>query len=643
MADYNKIYTLPFVDYFGLTWRVDLLQKDGPITADPFILEGSETPLILDRKNNDEDKFSGIVKTRATISYVIRNDSDPAPETFINIEDDEYLIEVYRDGALYWKGFMNSENNTYDWQPRPFVFSITGTDMTFQDSIPVYLNDDDGILLYDYITIGDFLNRSLLFSASYDNPSVKVLYNKKPTEIGVGQITDSLYMHTDAVYSFSDGPQFVTDALLNFLNSLGARLFYSSGSYWIQYLPEIGSSPQQIVTVTPDNPNGVIGFNVDISSTMSNAANAGAIYLNRTAQVQVNKALKQQTVNYDFKPINRVVNFDWRTDTQSPFDGWEGDATGFFQRVGTGAADDLFRLRIPDFDDSGARSIWYRVPVKVGQRVEATFRSKSFLTLPAPDAVDYEVYTKALILLVEAGTLGGLQQRYLSTGGQWLVPSGGGAGEAEYYHIASRPDADNEGEVHILSESIPALPGITDYEILVIILDSEISPEPPPGSTYYTELYPVFAGVYNNPYVSATTRVVNNSRYSYVADDRKLFYMDTLDEGYSNTFFYKLDSGEYLAVPGDNWDGKTLERTTTTMFADQQARPYPNIIGDFLSNTLELHHSVVLVDMDNKETMILRDTYDVRKSIHKIAVSEIFPEGAATVSYTKTLKTQQTN
>lgn len=637
MASYNRLYTLPFSDYFNLPWRVDILQKDGPITAVPFVLEGSDTPLVLDRQNNDEDRFSGIIKTKATISYVIRNASDPAPETFINIEDDEYLIEVYRDNTLYWKGFMNGENNQYDWMPYPFIYSISATDMTFQDSTPVNLNDPT-ILLYDHITIGDFISRSLLQSASYDNPVVKVLYNKKPDVIGSGEITDSLYIHTDAFYDFRSGPEFVTPALTKLMNSLGARVFFSSGTYWIQFQPEIGSNPQNIVTVTIDNPEGVSSTNLDVSSTMHNGAVSNAIYLNRTPQVLVNKALKQQSFTYSFKPINRILNFDWRTDTQSPFDGWEGDATGFFVRVGSGAATDPFRLRIADFDDSGERSIWYRIPVDVRQRVEVTLRAKSYLTLGAPSTDDFEIYTKAIVLLVERGTLGTIPQRYLSTGGQWLSPSGGGAGAAEYYHVSSRPDADNEGEIHIVSEPIPALEGISELDILFILLDSEITPDPPPGSIYYNELFPVFAGVYDNPYISATEKVVNNNKYSFVAEDKEMFFMDTLDDGFSNTIFYDNGS-EIVPLPADNWNGRTIDRTVTVMHADQQPHPYPSVMGDFLSNTLELHHSVILVDMGNKESLILRDNYDVRRSIHKMAVSELFPEGTAEVTYTKTLKT----
>ncbi len=641
MAEYNLTYRMSFDDMLSALWRVDFLLKDGPISATPIEITGGTTPLKLDKKNNNEDRFSSIIKTTASITYVYRGASDPVPETFINIQDDDYLIEVYKNGQLNWKGFLNGQNNSYKWVPAPFEFTISATDFTFMDTAQVDLNDPV-LFLYDFITIGDLLNRSLFAGTFYDNPTLNILYTKKPATIGAGLITDSIYIHTDSVYDFSEGVNFVTDALNKFLDSLGARLFYAAGSYWLQYQPDIANDTQQVINITPDNIAGTEVANIDIASVLGNGTSADLFYLDRSQEILINKALKQQTFNYDLKPINQVRNFDWRTNETSPFDEWEGDISSFYQRVGTGTTDDPFRLHIEKAPGSSFHSIWNRIPVKINQRVDVTFKSKSFLTLPAPDTVSYEIYTKALVLLVEAGTLGGTQQRYLTTGGQWAVGSGsgGGSGEAEYYHISSHPIDNNDGQLHILSDPIPSLPGITDYEILVIIIDSGITPEPPGGSTFYSELYPIFAGIFNNIYVSVSEKIVNSNKFSTVADDKDMFYFDTQDSAYSNALFYD-DAGTKTPLPLNDWDDKTIDEAVVRMHVDEQARPSYTVMGDFMSNTLEFYQMVILNDMDNKKMMQVRDSYDVRRAKHNLMLIELIPPGTAIATYTKTQLTEK--
>lgn len=641
MANYNLLYRMSFDDILSAAWRVDFLLKDGPIQSEPIEIIGGATPLKLDKKNNNENRFADIIKTTASITYIYRGGSDPVPETFINIQDDDYLIEVYKNNILDWKGFLNGQNNTYKWLPAPFEFTISATDFTFMDATPVNLNDPI-LFLYGFITIGDLLNRSLFAGTFYDNPSLNILYTKKPASIGTGLITDSLYIHTDSVYDFAEGVNFITDALSKFLNSTGSRLFYAGGAYWLQYQPDIENDVQNVIVLTPSNINGTEVPNIDTSSVMGNAAGADVVYLDRSAEILINKALKQQTFNYSLKPINQVRNFDWRTDLTSPFDDWEGDISSFYQRVGTGSTSDPFRLHIEKAPGSSFHSIWNRIPVKINQRVDVTFKSRSFLTLPAPDAISYEVYTKALVLLVEAGTLGGTQQRYLTASGEWAVGSGsgGGSGEAEYYHISSRPADNTDAQLHILSNPIPSLPGITDYEILVIIIDSGITPAPPTGSTFYTELYPIFVGIFNNIYVKVAQKIVNSNKFSVLADDQEMFYLDTQDFAYSNALFYD-NAGVKTPLPNNDWDGKTIDETVVRMHVDEQARPSYTVMGDFLSNTLQFYQMVILLDKDNKKMMQVRDSYDVRKAKHQLMLIELIPEGTAIATYTKTQLTEK--
>ena len=631
MANYGVLYRIEFDDIDLVKWRIDICQKDLSDLTTPFMLETSDDPVRIEKVNSDESLFSPIIKTNYVITYQVNDvPGCPLPDTFIFIENDTFLVKSYKDGVLEWKGFISPDNNTYPWVYPPFNFQITATDFTFSQSEPIDLNDPV-LFLYDYITVGEFLKRTLFHSIGYDDPILKILYTPKPATIGSGKITDSLYTHTDAFYSFTDGARFSYDCLTQFLKSIRARMFFSAGSYWLQYFEDIGTSDQQIITITPDDTAGVISANIDTVSSLGKTVFDEIDYKNQTQEIQINKALKQQTFNYELKPINRIKNFDWRTETVSPFTDWEGGNGHFYTRVGTGSVEDQFRLHIENYPTGVFDSIWSRIPVRVNKLVQLELKVTGTLNLPAPSSINYGLYLKAVIVLVKAGEIG--PRRWLGIDGKWNDATGGGVGEDEYYHVEVRPSA-SAGTLSVISDPVPSIAGVDSLEILVVIIDTGITPEPPPGTTYWTELYPVFGRVYNDPYTSLREKVVNAPKYSYVAeDDDTLFFLDINDDSYSNTIFYD-DSGTKKALPLKDWTGENLDEAAVKLAADMQARPGKTVMGDFLSTKLHFHHGVTLSDMGDLMMMQIRDKYNVKSGTHTLMLTELMPKGAATSTYT---------
>lgn len=606
---------MPFDDTQGITWRVDFLQKDGVITADPLILLGSDSPLKLDKQNRNEDQFSPIIKTTATISYIYRGGSDPVPETFIDIENDEFLIEVYKNNVLEWKGFLNGDNNSYPWLPVPFSFTLTATDFTFMDAALINLNETD-LFLYDYITIGDFFNRTLFYATGYDDISLKILYNKKPAIIGSGELTDSLFIHTDAFYDFINGRDFVTVSLERFLNSIGARLFYATGSYWMQFIQDIGTTPQSILTITPTDLSGVVSTNLDTAIIMGNIVGADLVYAQRTQEVLISKALKQQSFIYNVKTINKLGNFDWHAfTTDHPDAPWIIGDGMTFERFGTGVADDLYRLRTANQATGTFRSLQQPFTALSGNRLSIQFKVTGN-------------YVKEIAIGVRIGE-NATAQFDLTASGSWGPTSTGTVSNIVFPLSIS---STNNGTFEVITDPIPA-GAHTDLHVRF----AEIVPADsvPVGETPYVDIYPVFIGIFNNEYISYTEKIVNPKKYSLVADDIELFFMDLQQSNISNTIYYD-NAGVKTPLPAKNWSGKNIDEIAVKLRADQQARPGFGILGDFYSNELSFQQMVSLYDKDMKPTLQLRDSYQVRQCKHNIMVSEIMEEDAANAAYTIT-------
>lgn len=630
MANYNVQYRIDFDDDMGSVWRVDLLLKDGPALLEPIQLTYDGTPLILDKQNNDENKFYPIIQTKCTIKYVCRIDetNDPDPELFIVINNDDWLVNIYKDSAIWFKGFIESGGSTsYPWVPRPFAFSMTVVDFSFAKTIKIDLNES-GLFKYDYITIGDFINRSLFLSLGYDNAVLNILYSKKPAVIGSDKITQ-LYVHTDAFYDFEEGPNYVYDALEKFVVSVGARMFHEQGAYWIQFIEDIGTEPQTILQVTPGNLIGEYISVLDTSTVMGNTPGDELVYLDRSQEMGFNKSLKTQQFIYDLKAINKLVNFDWRTDLFAPYDNWQSapaDA-GKFIRSGAGGYADPYRIQVLDDALLSGNLQSDPIPVQSGQLIEIHVKNKGFLTLGSPSDEDFTLSTNIIVVLIDIDAPEDLYD--MDASGEWVQAP-----------FDPRITFDNKvgkdpSITEIISKPIPNLPGI-NLGIIIAIVGTTIDKAPPPGSSFYTELYPVFVGVFTTRYVQYVEKVDSNEKYSYIGEDQKMFFLDNQDAGYSNNFFYN-DGSDYLPLPAKNWtNDKNIDEIAVKLTADEQAITTRTVTGTFRSNTINFTQSVLLRDKDFIPCMQIRDKYNVKKCTHDMMVIQLLEEGAASTVYTVT-------
>lgn len=628
---YTLTYRQRFQDIHTVTpatWEILYYKKDGDI-VDVTDLLGSANPLTIEWTNTDDNKFQAIIGSKATIGYMYQGAAgEPLPDLFIDIEEDTWLIVVNKNGALYWKGFLKPDNSSYPFIHPPFEFRMNATDyFQVMKSKTVDLNDPV-LFLYDYITLKDFITRTLFQAVDYDDAVLRVMCTIHPDMISPADLFDELYIHTDALYDFDKGAMPVYDCLNLICQALGMRMFYAAGSYWMQRVADLDQQQYTVLTLRP-NADVVQEDIVDVLRQLGTSAPANDIwYLGRTQSIYITPALKEQDYVFNLKAINQVRNFDWRTNLQSPFDDWEGDITGFFQRVGTGNVEDPFKLRIGN-DDPNFRSIWSRIPVDSLQRFQAQLKGKGHNA----------AYTRAIAVLVERGDIAPI--RWLDQSGKWQEVTGGNVGEDEYWHLDYAKKGD-KGSLDVVSEPVPVITGVAALDILLIILDTEKREGliPDPGNDFYGELYPVFGRVFTNQYTDIKEKIVNNSAYSLKPDELPFFFLDTQEQGLSNNLFYD-DAGLKRALPAKSWHSyknpgitlRDLDEYLAWSYLDGQQVALYNLESDVFSNVLEFHMVARCVDLPGKQFMLLRDKYDVRNCKHSLMLAEVKEEGTSSGVY----------
>lgn len=633
MADYNVQYRMTFDDSLASTWVIEFCEKDGVIQPVPIEIIGDDNPLSISKTNNEENKFTPIIETKVTIKYVVRADvpSDPNPKQFIIIEEDDWLINIYKDGVIWWKGFIVPGSNGYPWVPRPFVCSINVSDFSFCKTQPMDLNDpDNGLFDYNYMKVGEFINRTLFHSVGYDNCILNILLSKTPAALSGQPITEA-YVHADAFYDFDEGADYSFNALQKFVRSIGARMFHEQGVYWIQFIEDIGADAQTIIRLTPDNLSGILIPYTDYTSILGNAAGDNVVYMNRTQEVIINNSLKQQDFIYDLKAINQVKNFDWRTNTAAPYERWQTSIadTGKFIRSGSGTTEDPYRVQILRralLTDNLQTDEFSYIPVKPGQIIEVTIKNKAFLTLGSPSDEDFTLTTSIVIVL--ANVLGG-DVYDMDSAGNWVQSP-----TDPVIPFSATPGKD-ASTTTIQSKPIPVVPGV-DLGIIIAISGTNIDKEPPPGSEYYTELYPVFIGVFSTRYIQYIEKITNVSKYSYKPDKQNMFFLDNQDAAYSNNLFY-YEEPDFLPFPARNWtNNKNIDEIAVKQYGDEQAIPTQTVMGTFRSNTLHFDQCVLLRDESFMKTVQIRDKYNVKKCEHDMMFMQLLEEGAANLTYTVT-------
>ena len=127
----NKIYYAEFTDVRGTDWRVDIYKNpQGTITAKEFVCGSGGFALNY---SGGEDLFSPLLPSTCTVPFIVQTAADQQFITdLFTLTEGQYLVDVVKDpdgaDALYWRGFLTSDNLTIPDAPRPYTVELQAVD-----------------------------------------------------------------------------------------------------------------------------------------------------------------------------------------------------------------------------------------------------------------------------------------------------------------------------------------------------------------------------------------------------------------------------------------------------------------------------------------------------------------------------------
>lgn len=221
----------PFATLLTTKCKVLILKKDysGTITEIPY---GQATPVEIDYPTADDDIFypiRGSVLSFKVLGGAINMDS------IISEDEKEYVLEYYRDGALFWTGFVSPElceEDIFLRYPAIEFKTIDGLS-AFKNA---QLRETNGRVMYGFNSFKDIIASALRFIGyNYSFNVLLRLKNKNP--LPVDRIIDIIGTYTNVFRQKGNQP-FGVDVIMKSLAYLFNVVMYQNRGQWFIVKPK---------------------------------------------------------------------------------------------------------------------------------------------------------------------------------------------------------------------------------------------------------------------------------------------------------------------------------------------------------------------------------------------------------------------
>jgi hypothetical protein len=636
MATYFNKYYFEFEDEHITTvkWRVDIMDSEGDVPTEPFLLIPSGDPIITERINEEESKSAYLIGRQITITYEYTGDPNiPLPSLFFEANERRFRVEVRRNGEIDGVYFIKPDYSSYPDADAPFTVQIKAIDgLGYASGTPFNIFQENGLLEYDKITFYEaIMTRALNLIVDVGTP-INVINTIIPENIEPGvKLLFGAYIHTDIFYDFIEGAVFVSDVLESFCKSFNARCFISKGQVWFIRTQDLTGDNILIDQYT--DADTVAEVNVDMLLTGGpDPSLYDVMPVDETPNILMQPAIKRAEFEVFYKSINQLVNFDWRQWDGTNFAGWvrneQDDDPLIMNRTGEGTPDNPYKLWLQYDEPLVSETLQQETPansVFSGDRVELSFK--------------YRMYNcSAFYIRVRAGDDSELYVT-LNPGGGWDYTFGVSSGRID----VNRSGNKNIGSFELKSLPIPQkITGEIDFPANSN-LRIDISPPRDqntmdhPIDPGYIEIYEIKLGIISMSDAGKHITIVNNNNFTRVTEVEDFTFMDSGEDGLSNTIF----TGNPL-VPARNWgNGKPavpendIEQHMAQGHIDQYQRSVTTWEGSLYSNNMEFYNLIEFQHLPGKRFMILNDVYNNRTCTHSVLLSEIFSERSAPTTYTE--------
>lgn len=639
MATYFRKYYFEFRDTHSVNpamWRVDILDSQGVAPNEPILIQAAGVPVVKERIDVSEDKSFAIIGSQLTISYEFRDQhpTDPLPDEFFDADEKRYKVELRKDGALDGVYYIKPDFCQYPDVHPPFTVQLKAVDgLSYAKGEPFNVYKEDGLLLYDKISLYEAIMSRALHLILEPGTKINVVNTLKPTNIesGVKQLFGT-FIHTDMFFDFVEGAQTVHDVLMAFCKSYYARIMIEDGEVWFIRTQDLKSSSfvaEQYIDGDSVTDIPLTGF----VRSVGPGASYDAIPVHVDGLNRMVPAIKRADFETEYKGINQLSNFEWAQWDGISFADWEVQPTFTLQvgRTGSGTPKDPYKLFIPYPQDPLATDIQQQIdigPVHLGDVYDFEIRYRFS-----------NVSSFRMSICVTNNNVGGVSFRLLPDG-KWTYGN-----DLSGLFTISRSGKKREGTLKIKSEPIPVRVngsagdsfGPFGFRVEIFQPTGPISPKPEPSAPDGVEIYPIKLGIIAIPSKGRHLKITNNAQYSQVKELDKFTFVDTGEDGVSNTIFTGASK-----VPANGWVSETpgvptqdIEKHMAAAHIDQYRKSITMWEGTLLSNTLKFYHLLEFSYKQGKRFMQISDTYDIKECEHNIVLAELMEEGSAEYSYTE--------
>jgi hypothetical protein len=629
MSTYHVRYRLEFDDIHNVTpakWKVDISVRDdiGSVSG-LYELTGSDTPLIITRGTQSNDKFEPILGSEVQIGVTLTDDlpddakpyftRPPEPKDFFTIDETQLKVEIYKDSVLKWVGFCKPDYCEYTYSPTPYYFTIVATDRI--SLLKSQLVDLDTAKSGDgYMSILSLLKANGLYKTGLSE-SLKVISSLQYN--GSGAMLEDKKIRYELLVDDSGNPMNVYDSLVQIANSLGCRIFFEDNTFWFQRIEDLMTEVPTVLTYgTTETPtSSTLHIRKIVKGEISSAE---AIYSD-IPSIQIGAAYKQTQIDLDYKFRGWLQNFNWLTWDGSNFAHWTKNTHATIDRHGSGTDEDPYTLYFAK-NSSDTGILWQVIDgipqgalfsmsakIKFLKTQRCAFRLYICKTAtgsqdPSDDSLKEIVWLN--------GNWGDAQSNLGSAGNIPVTRN-------EHNDLDFSLDINNTWSLRD-DNGFPYDPDVT-FSLLIYILD-------PDGS--FSE-----SGSYTGMEVGEIILSVKSNNINGEIDTVRLTKdYSTLNSIDNNAL---IDSSVYVAnsvytdtsVTNTKWKTDYIQTAMKLQSVNLYSRlnvyqlPYKIMSGTFFSNIISFENVIQQAFGDYSLFIQMYDEYDVKKCSHKMQLAEI--------------------
>lgn len=653
MATYFNKYYFEFRDDIGfgvpVTWRVDIMDSEGAVPADPILLEMGATPLIFERFTDDESKDGRIVGEQATIEYIYTGaPNEPEPEEFFEASERRFRVEIRRNGVLNRVFFIRPDECQYPEIYPPYTVVLKAVDgYSFAKGIPLNVYQESGLLLYDKVRLYDLImTRGLLQTLEPSTP-IRVLQTLYPDNIEPGEkMLFGISAHIDIFYDFVTGAKTVHDAVSSFCQNFYARCFNSQAKTWFVRTQDLDLPTFTVDEYTDSNTVTEVAVPDMVKLVGTSEANDGIVIM-PAPLINMQRAVKRAEFEVEYRGINKLLNFDWFLFNGTDFSEWERYLdSGPVSRVGSGTTNDPYLARLLYSANQNHRIGQSGSPLNTPNNPSLEINVGEILEFEMRYRFNNTKSFKILIyaVLQNADIPGDILFWTLDAGGKWTLEAVG----ADNLIYINRSGRKRDGSLKIKSQPLPFRHEdylLNSAIIINIFYPNEQSYHTPeqPGDIIdgpmpdSIDIWPIKLATIRNSSIGRNLEVINNAEFSQVLEPKMFDFIDTGEDGLSNTLF----TGDPL-VPAENWDNDKpdvspadIERHMAEAYIDQAPRSPKGWEGTIRSNNIDFHNVIEFTYRPGVRFMQITDRYIVHNGTHEMKLQELFNEGNADVDYSE--------